>query len=115
MKYYNDLRSFIDALDAMGDIMHVTREVDCDFEPSAITRRSYEIQSPAPICPMPAWRCRWGWIRPPAARRLSRRSMMRASSRAFRRYASSGTLRCASKIFCAATMLTSIAPYPLCS
>lgn len=54
MKYYNDLRSYIDALDVMGDIMHVTREVDCDFEPSAITRRSYEIHSPAPICPMPA-------------------------------------------------------------
>lgn len=49
MKYYNDLRSYIDALDAMGDIMHVTREVDCDFEPSAITRRSYEIHSPAPL------------------------------------------------------------------
>ena len=49
MRYYNDLRSFIAALDEMGDIMHVTREVDCDFEPSAITRRSYEIQSPAPL------------------------------------------------------------------
>lgn len=49
MKYYNDLRSFIAALDAMGDIMHVHREVDGDFEPSAITRRSYEIQSPAPL------------------------------------------------------------------
>ncbi|WP_370425731.1 UbiD family decarboxylase (plasmid) [Pantoea vagans] len=49
MKYYGDLRSFIDALDTMGDIMHVHREVDCDFEPSALTRRSYEIQSPAPL------------------------------------------------------------------
>ncbi|HBX06101.1 MAG TPA: UbiD family decarboxylase, partial [Leclercia adecarboxylata] len=49
MTYYGDLRSYIDALDAMGDIMHVTREVDGDFEPSAITRRSYEIQSPAPL------------------------------------------------------------------
>lgn len=49
MKYYDDLRSFIDALDAMGDIMHVHRQVDGDFEPSAITRRSYEIQSPAPL------------------------------------------------------------------
>ena len=36
MTYYGDLRSYIDALDAMGDIMHVTREVDGDFEPSAI-------------------------------------------------------------------------------
>lgn len=49
MKYYDDLRGFIYALDEMGDIMHVRREVDCDFEPSAITRRSYEIQSPAPL------------------------------------------------------------------
>ena len=49
MTYYGDLRSYIDALDAMGDIMHVKREVDGDFEPSAITRRSYEIQSPAPL------------------------------------------------------------------
>ncbi|WP_017349204.1 UbiD family decarboxylase [Pantoea sp. A4] len=49
MKYYDDLRSYIDALDALGDIMHVEREVDGDFEPSAITRRSCEIQSPAPL------------------------------------------------------------------
>lgn len=49
MKYYDDLRSFIAALDEMGDIMHVRREVDGDFEPSAITRRSYEIQSAAPL------------------------------------------------------------------
>lgn len=49
MKYYDDLRSFITALDEMGDIAHVTREVDCDYEPSAITRRSYETQSPAPL------------------------------------------------------------------
>lgn len=49
MKYYDDLRSYIAALDALGDIMHVRRQVDCDFEPSAITRRSYEIQSPAPL------------------------------------------------------------------
>ena len=49
MKYYDDLRSYIDALDAMGDIMHVRRGVDGDFEPSAVMRRSYEIQSPAPL------------------------------------------------------------------
>lgn len=47
MKYYDDLRSFIDALDEMGDIMHVRREVDGDFEPSAITRRSMNV-SPLP-------------------------------------------------------------------
>lgn len=49
MQYYDDLRSFIAALDDMGDIMHVRRQVDGDYEPSAITRRSYEIQSPAPL------------------------------------------------------------------
>ncbi|WP_380178270.1 UbiD family decarboxylase [Kalamiella sp. sgz302252] len=49
MKYYRDLRSFIAALDDLGDIMHVRREVDCDYEPAAITRRSCEIQSPAPL------------------------------------------------------------------
>ncbi len=49
MKYYADLRSYINALDAMGDIMHIYREVDGDYEPSAITRLSCEIQSPAPL------------------------------------------------------------------
>jgi len=49
MHYFGDLRSYIDALDAMGDILHVERQVDGDFEPSAITRRSYEKQSPAPL------------------------------------------------------------------
>lgn len=47
MKYYSDLHSFISALDAMGDIMNAHREVDDDLERSAITCRSYEIQSRA--------------------------------------------------------------------
>lgn len=49
MKYFNDLRSYIAGLDALGDIMHVDWEVDGDLEPGAITRRSYEIQAPAPL------------------------------------------------------------------
>ncbi|WP_338556543.1 UbiD family decarboxylase [Erwinia sp. E_sp_B04_7] len=49
MSYFKDLRSYIAALDEMGDIMHIRREVDGDYEPGAITRRSYEIQSPAPL------------------------------------------------------------------
>lgn len=49
MKYYRDLRTFIAALDSLGDIMHVKHEVDGDYEPAAITRRSYEIRSPAPL------------------------------------------------------------------
>lgn len=47
--YYDNLRSYLQALDDMGDLMHVKRQVDGDFEPSAITRRSYELQSPAPL------------------------------------------------------------------
>lgn len=49
MKYLSDLRSYIAALDELGDIMHISREVDGDLEPGAITRRSCEIHSPAPL------------------------------------------------------------------
>lgn len=44
-----DLRSLIDALDEIGDLTHIRREVDGDLEPGAITRRSYEIQAPTPL------------------------------------------------------------------
>ncbi|MGW4337407.1 UbiD family decarboxylase [Rhodococcus koreensis] len=49
MPYLSDLRSYIAALDDLGDIMHITRQVDGDLEPGAITRRSCEINSPAPL------------------------------------------------------------------
>jgi 4-hydroxy-3-polyprenylbenzoate decarboxylase len=49
MPYYDNLRDYLTALDALGDVMHIHREVDGDLEPGAITRRSYEIRSPAPL------------------------------------------------------------------
>lgn len=49
MTYFDDLRSYLAALDQLGDIMHIDWQVDGDLEPGAITRRSYEIQSPAPL------------------------------------------------------------------
>jgi UbiD family decarboxylase len=49
MKRYPDLRAFLDALDALGDLKYVTREVSADLEAAAITRLSYERQTPAPL------------------------------------------------------------------
>jgi UbiD family decarboxylase len=49
MPYFEDLRSYIDALDEIGDLKRISREVDGDLEPGAITRRSCEIQSAAPL------------------------------------------------------------------
>ncbi|WP_312936108.1 UbiD family decarboxylase [Pseudomonas sp.] len=49
MPCFDNLRDYLAALDALGDVMHIHREVDGDLEPGAITRRSYEIQSPAPL------------------------------------------------------------------
>ena len=49
MPYFDNLRDYLTALDALGDVMHIHREVDGDLEPGAITRRSYEIRSPAPL------------------------------------------------------------------
>ncbi len=49
MPHFDDLRSYLSALDDLGDIAHITREVDGDLEPGAITRRSCEIHSAAPL------------------------------------------------------------------
>jgi UbiD family decarboxylase len=49
MKHFTDLRSYLDALDELGDLVRITREVDGDLESAAITRRSYELRSPAPL------------------------------------------------------------------
>jgi UbiD family decarboxylase len=49
MKHFTDLRSYIDALDDLGDLVRITREVDGDLESAAITRRSYELRSRAPL------------------------------------------------------------------
>ncbi|WP_210271408.1 UbiD family decarboxylase [Rhizobium sp. RM] len=47
--HYKDLRSYLAALDEIGDLAHITREVDGDLEPGAITRRSCELDAPAPL------------------------------------------------------------------
>ncbi|MET8212665.1 UbiD family decarboxylase [Streptomyces sp. NPDC005373] len=49
MTWYPDLRSYLEALDAVGDLEHVTREVDWDLEAAAATRLSYERREPAPL------------------------------------------------------------------
>jgi UbiD family decarboxylase len=49
MKHFTDLRSYLDALDELGDLVRITREVDGDLETAAITRRSYELRSRAPL------------------------------------------------------------------
>src|ERR1700736_1856875 len=49
MNHFTDLRSYLDALDKLGDLVRITREVDGDLETAAITRRSYELRSRAPL------------------------------------------------------------------
>ncbi|WP_200261968.1 UbiD family decarboxylase [Streptomyces sp. HSG2] len=49
MRRFTDLRDYIDALEALGDLRRVTRPVSADLEAAAITRRSYEIRSAAPF------------------------------------------------------------------
>src|ERR1700737_4608596 len=49
MMHFTDLRSYLDALDKLGDLVRITREVDGDLETAAITRRSYELRSRAPL------------------------------------------------------------------
>ncbi|WP_025732360.1 UbiD family decarboxylase [Carnimonas nigrificans] len=49
MTHFKDLRSYLCALNDIGDLERITREVDGDLEPGAITRRSYETDAPAPL------------------------------------------------------------------
>lgn len=49
MTHHRDLRTFLDALDSIGDLNHIIREVDGDLEPGAITRLSCEQDAPAPL------------------------------------------------------------------
>ncbi|MGN5382127.1 UbiD family decarboxylase [Streptomyces lasalocidi] len=49
MTRLSDLREYLDALDALGDLRHIDREVSADLEAAAITRLSYERRSPAPL------------------------------------------------------------------
>ncbi|MGW1616070.1 UbiD family decarboxylase [Streptomyces sp. NPDC002285] len=49
MSRFTDLRDYIDALDTLDDLRTVGRPVSADLEAAAITRRSYEIRSAAPL------------------------------------------------------------------
>jgi 4-hydroxy-3-polyprenylbenzoate decarboxylase len=49
MTHHVDLRSYLAALDAAGDIEHVTREVSWDLEAAAVTRLSCECAERAPL------------------------------------------------------------------
>lgn len=46
---WNDLRSFLDALDARGDLLHISDEVDYDYEAVGLTRLTSDIEGPALI------------------------------------------------------------------
>src|SRR5215212_4631907 len=48
-KAHADLRGYIDALEAMGEVQRVRAEVDWNQEIGAITRRVCETRSPAPL------------------------------------------------------------------
>ncbi len=49
MKRIKDLREYIEELRKLGDIQDVKREVDPHLEMAAVARRSYDLQSPAPL------------------------------------------------------------------
>jgi len=49
MTHYNDLRGYLDALDELGDLARIQREVSRNLEAGAITRLSYERTAPAPL------------------------------------------------------------------
>ncbi|MFG2722061.1 UbiD family decarboxylase [Streptomyces sp. NPDC048416] len=49
MNHHKDLREHIAALEAIGDLKRVRREVSWDLEAAAITRLSYERTAPAPL------------------------------------------------------------------
>ncbi len=49
MNRIKDLRAYLEALESIGDLEHVTRSVSADLEAAAITRRSTELLRPAPF------------------------------------------------------------------
>ncbi|WP_225851166.1 UbiD family decarboxylase, partial [Streptomyces sp. HPF1205] len=49
MRHLRSLREFIDALDAIGEIQRIDKEVDWNLELGAVARRSYELRAPAPL------------------------------------------------------------------
>jgi UbiD family decarboxylase len=48
-KHLRSLREYIEALETIGEVQHVEREVDWNLEIGAITRRVYETDAPAPL------------------------------------------------------------------
>ena len=49
MKHLRSLREFIAALEAIGDVQPIDKQVDWNLELGAIARRSYELRAPAPL------------------------------------------------------------------
>ncbi len=49
MARIKDLREYLRALESLGDVEHIDRPVSADLEAAAITRRSTELQRPAPL------------------------------------------------------------------
>src|SRR5438874_2222066 len=49
VKHLRSLREFIDALESIGDLQRIDREVDWHLEVGAIIRRSYDLKAPAPL------------------------------------------------------------------
>lgn len=47
--YLEDLRDFIDALAAIGEIQPIDRTVDWHLEMGAIIRHCYDLEAPAPL------------------------------------------------------------------
>src|SRR5579859_3171024 len=49
MKHLKSLREFVDVLTAIGEVQPIDVKVDWNLEIGAVTRRSYELRSPAPL------------------------------------------------------------------
>ena len=48
-KVLNDLREYVDRLEAEGELQRIEAEVDRDLEVGAVIRRSYDLKAPAPF------------------------------------------------------------------
>jgi 4-hydroxy-3-polyprenylbenzoate decarboxylase len=49
MKHLKDLRAYLAALQEIGEVQPIDREVDWNLEIGAIIRRSYDLRAPAPL------------------------------------------------------------------
>ncbi len=48
-KVLNDLREYVNRLEAEGELQRIEVEVDRDLEVGAVIRRSYDLKAPAPF------------------------------------------------------------------